>query len=101
MDEPTLIGDGPRKRVSTKKAQGEGKTKDGAMNADELTPGGIDLNAKTMDLEVSKDGQGVEMKFDHAMEAEFQQEDLSGVVPIIIRVIPLQSPLSIFSLSKK
>ncbi|MEI8012987.1 MAG: hypothetical protein WCI27_11020, partial [Candidatus Omnitrophota bacterium] len=63
-----------------------------------MTPGGIDLNARNMGLDVDKDGKGVDMKFDPAMIAEFQQGNFTGVEGIILRIVPLQSPLPILGL---
>jgi len=67
---------------------------DNAMKA----PGGIDLNAKNMGLDIAKDGNGIEMKFDPAMITEFQEGNFSGVQGIILRIIPIQSPLPILGL---
>jgi len=55
--------------------------------------GGISLNAKNMGLDITKEGQGIDMKFDPAMIAEFQRGDFSGIVPVIIRITPLRSAL--------
>ncbi len=73
-----------------------GKKADEAMKANEAFPGGIDLNAKNMSLDVS--GQGIDMKFDPAMVAEFQKGNFTGVEGIILRIVPIQSPLSLFGL---
>jgi RHH-type proline utilization regulon transcriptional repressor/proline dehydrogenase/delta 1-pyrroline-5-carboxylate dehydrogenase len=62
------------------------------------TPGGIDLNAKNMKMDVTKDGQGIDMKFDPAMIAEFQRGDFSGIVPVIIRITPISNVLPILGL---
>ncbi|MBL8012802.1 MAG: hypothetical protein JNN05_03035 [Candidatus Omnitrophica bacterium] len=58
-------------------------------------PGGIDLNFKNLDLDIDKDGPGVEMEFDPAVVAEFERGNFTGVIPIILRITPLVSPLSI------
>jgi hypothetical protein len=60
---------------------------------DNLLNGGIDLNARKMGLDVAKEGAGVEMKFDPAMVAEFQKGNFSGVEGIILKIIPIESPL--------
>lgn len=70
--------------------------RDAAMKADQAMPGGIDLNSKNMGLDVAKDGQGIEMKFDPAMVAEFQKGNFTGVQGIILRIVPIESPLPIF-----
>ncbi len=75
-----------------------GRKADEAMNVDEVIRGGIDLNAKNMGLDVTKDGNGVEIKFDPAMVAEFQQGDFSGIVPVIIRITPIDNVLPILGL---
>ncbi len=63
-----------------------------------LPPGGIDLNARNMGLEVARDGKGVDMKFDPAMVAEFQKGDFTGVEGIILRIVPLQSPFQVLGM---
>ncbi len=70
--------------------------------------GGIDLNAKNMGLDITKDAQGVAVKFpargwsafggNPAMVAEFQKGDFSGVIPVILRITPLNSVLPILGL---
>jgi hypothetical protein len=60
--------------------------------------GGIDLNAKNMGLDIAKDGKGIQMKFDPAMVAEFQKGNFAGVEGIILRIVPIQSPLPILGL---
>jgi len=73
---------------------GSGKSDRAAL----ASPGGIDLNAKNMGLDVTKDGQGIEMKFDPAMVAEFQKGNFTGVEGIILKIVPIQSPLPILGL---
>ena len=60
--------------------------------------GGIDLNAKNLSLDITKDGKGIEAKFDSSMIAEFQRGDFSGIVPVIIRITPIASALPILGL---
>ena len=60
--------------------------------------GGIDLNAKKMGLDVAKDGKGVEMTFDPAMVAEFRQGNFTGVEGIILKIVPIESPLALLGL---
>ncbi|MBF0486099.1 MAG: hypothetical protein HQL16_06265, partial [Candidatus Omnitrophica bacterium] len=55
--------------------------------------GGIDLNAKNMGLDVERDGKGRDMTFDPALLEQFTQGNFSGVVPVIIRIMPIQSLL--------
>ncbi|MBF0489072.1 MAG: hypothetical protein HQL15_00455 [Candidatus Omnitrophica bacterium] len=61
-----------------------------------IPPGGIDLNAKNMSLDIA--GNGIEMKFDPAMVAEFQHGDFLGIVPVVIRITPITSALPILGL---
>ncbi|NTV30289.1 MAG: hypothetical protein HGA80_09435 [Candidatus Omnitrophica bacterium] len=68
--------------------------KDSAMKA----PGGIDLNAKKMGLDVTRDGKGVDIKFDPAQVAEFQKGNFTGVQGIILRIVPVASPLQLLGL---
>ncbi|MFH0753198.1 MAG: hypothetical protein V2A70_01380 [Candidatus Omnitrophota bacterium] len=69
---------------------------DAAQKIDSL--GGIDLNANNMGLDVTKDGSGVEIKFDPAMVAEFRQGNFTGVEGIILGIVPIKSPLQILGL---
>ncbi len=62
--------------------------------------GGIALNGKLMDLDVAKDGKGVEMKFDPIMVAEFQRGNFTGVEGVILNIVPMVSPLSLLGLDK-
>ncbi len=60
--------------------------------------GGIDLNAKKMDMDVTKDGRGVEMTFDPAMVAEFKRWDFTGVEGVILNIVPIANPLLLLGL---
>ncbi|MBF0522342.1 MAG: hypothetical protein HQL24_04710 [Candidatus Omnitrophica bacterium] len=71
---------------------------DKAMNADMKNPGGIDLNAKNLQMNISKDGKGVEFKFDPAMVEQFKLGDFTGVIPVIIRITPISSPFPLLGL---
>lgn len=59
----------------------------------EETHGGIDLDAKKMSMDVEADGPRIEMHFDPAMMTEFQNGNFTGVQGIILRIVPLESPL--------
>ncbi|MBF0522960.1 MAG: hypothetical protein HQL24_07905 [Candidatus Omnitrophica bacterium] len=71
---------------------------DKAMSADMKNPGGIDLNAKNLQMNISKDGKGVEFKFDAKMVEQFKRGDFTGVVPVIIRITPISSPFPLLGL---
>jgi len=62
-----------------------------------IPPGGIDLNAKNMSLDIA--GNGIEMKFDPAMVAEFRHGNFSGIVANIIHIIPIKSALPMMGLA--
>ncbi|MBF0387833.1 MAG: hypothetical protein HQL20_08260 [Candidatus Omnitrophica bacterium] len=62
--------------------------------------GGIDLNARKMGLDVAREGRGINMKFDPAMIAQFQNGDFAGVSGVILRIVPIQDPLLIMGLVK-
>ena len=64
----------------------------------ESANGGIDINGKNLNLDVAREGQGIEMKLDPAMVAQFQRGDFSGVVPVILKVTPIASPLPLLGL---
>jgi len=78
------------------------KQDDSAMTVTELSrindPGGIDFNAKNMSMDVS--GQGIDVKFDSAMVAEFRHGNFSGIVANIIRIIPIKNALPMMGLEK-
>lgn len=61
--------------------------------------GGIDINSNNMTLDVAREGAGVEMKLDPAMVARFEQGDFSGVVPVILKVTPISSPLPLLGMN--
>jgi hypothetical protein len=61
--------------------------------------GGIDLNARHMNLDIAKDGKGVEIKFDPAVIAQFRQGNFSGIVPVIIRITPVVNLLPLLGIS--
>ena len=63
-----------------------------------VVDGGIDLNVKKMDLDVAKDGKGVEMNFDPAMVAEFRKGNFTGVEGIILKIVPIENPLALLGL---
>ena len=71
-----------------------------ALEVDEalLSKGGIDLNADKMILDVDKSSTGVDIKFDPAMVAEFEAGDFTGVVPVILQIVPLASPLPLLGM---
>ncbi|MBF0479209.1 MAG: hypothetical protein HQL26_06965 [Candidatus Omnitrophica bacterium] len=69
----------------------------GALDTKEA-PGGIDLNAKNMALDISKDGKGFQMTVDPAIIEEFQKGNFTGVEGIILRIILVSSPLPILGL---
>ncbi|GEM_PF-3341196 len=60
--------------------------------------GGIDINGKNLNLDVAREGQGIEMKLNPVMVAQFQRGDFSGVVPVILKVTPIASPLPLLGL---
>jgi CheY-like chemotaxis protein len=72
-----------------------GQKFDSAMNP----PGGIELNAKKLEMDVTKQGAGVSMKIDPALLEEFRSGDFSGVVPVIIRITPIASPSAILGMT--
>jgi hypothetical protein len=59
-----------------------------------LTPGGIDLNAKKMSLNVRSSGEGVQFNFDPATVKQFQ--NASGFTPVIISIQPMIMSLPTF-----
>jgi galactose mutarotase-like enzyme/CheY-like chemotaxis protein len=64
-------------------------------------PGGIDLNARDMGLDVDKDGTPVNMTFDPALIEQFRSGDFSGVTPVIIQIIPIAGPMAVLGLETR
>ncbi|MBF0387915.1 MAG: hypothetical protein HQL20_08690 [Candidatus Omnitrophica bacterium] len=59
-----------------------------------VTPGGIALDARKMELAVDKAaGSGISMSFDPAMVAEFRRGNFTGVEGLIIGIVPMPSLL--------
>jgi hypothetical protein len=52
--------------------------------------GGIDFNSTNFDLEET--GEKINASFDPGMIEQFQRGDFSGVVPVIIRITPIEDP---------
>ncbi|MBF0569418.1 MAG: pentapeptide repeat-containing protein [Candidatus Omnitrophica bacterium] len=61
---------------------------------DPAQKGGIDFNAKKLDLGMSQEGVKVPDPIDPAMLAGFERSDFAGVVPVILRITPLASPMA-------
>ena len=49
--------------------------------------GGIDLNASKIDMQ--RQGEGVDIKFDSAMIAQFKMGNFDGIVPVITGITPI------------
>ncbi|MFH0753480.1 MAG: hypothetical protein V2A70_02805 [Candidatus Omnitrophota bacterium] len=58
-----------------------------------VAPGGIDLDAAKMKLDVAQDGKGIKMSLDSVMLAAFKKGNFTGVEGIILRIEPIQTPL--------
>ncbi len=54
--------------------------------------GGIDLKARNYEMDVVKEGRGVDMVFNQDMAERFKNGDFSGVVPVILRITTIQGP---------
>jgi len=66
----------------------------------DIPPGGIDLNAKNMGLDVTQEGKSIEMKFNNsAMIAQFRKGNFTGVEGIIIRIVPIESSLPVLGMA--
>ncbi len=63
-----------------------------------VVDGGIDINSNNLSLDVAREGRGVEMALDPAMVAQFERGDFSGVVPVILNITPISSPLPLLGL---
>jgi hypothetical protein len=68
---------------------------DSRTASDEL--GGIDMN----DINVDRQGGGVEIQFDPAMIQQIIDMDIDGFAPVIINVVPLPSVLPLLGLEPK
>ncbi|MBF0571828.1 MAG: recombinase family protein [Candidatus Omnitrophica bacterium] len=69
----------------------------GHKDASMTDPGGIDLNALNMGLEISREGLGVKMTFDPALLEKFKSDDFSGIVPVILKITPVKNPLAVLA----
>jgi hypothetical protein len=58
---------------------------------DKTKTGGIDFNANQMNMNVSKEGNGVGVNFDSAMVEQIRRNGFEGFVPVIINIQPLQN----------
>ncbi len=61
------------------------------LNKTNFSPGGINLTANHLGLDVSQEGKGVAMRLDPAMVAKFQNGDFFGVEGVIIRIVSIHS----------
>ncbi len=59
-----------------------------------ITNGGIDLNARNLELDIAKEGAEIRMVVDPVALGQFRQGNFSGIMPVIIRITPLQSLLA-------
>jgi hypothetical protein len=64
-----------------------------ADDAMSVTPGGIDLNAGRMSLDVQGNGSASAVITDQALAGEFVKDGLAGVEGVILRIVPLKDPL--------
>jgi hypothetical protein len=51
--------------------------------------GGIDLNSRNMNMDVS--GEKIDLHFDKSTIVQFERGDFSGVKPVIIKITPIQN----------
>jgi hypothetical protein len=85
----------PHYREVRKKALEERKTSEKAsLNPDSSARdnGGIVLDAQKMQMDLHKEGKGVEMQFDAAQIAQFKRGDFAGLSPVINTITPLANP---------
>jgi len=59
----------------------------------QINPGGVDLNSRNMDLDVS--GEKVDVRFDKGLADQFRRGDFTGVRPVIFKIAPLASVLAL------
>ncbi|MEI8011833.1 MAG: hypothetical protein WCI27_05045, partial [Candidatus Omnitrophota bacterium] len=69
------------------------------LNEKPAVSGGIDINSNNMTLDVAREGAGVAMTLDPAMVARFERGDFSGVVPVILKVTPISSPMLLLGMN--
>jgi hypothetical protein len=67
-------------------------------NAVLATPGGIDLNAKHLQLDIN--GQPIDTTFDPAMMAQFKRGDFTGIYPVILNITPIPNIRLLLSLKE-
>jgi len=66
-----------------------------AMTPASITNGGIDMTGSKMSMDIANEGKDIQMNLDPAMVAEFRKGNFTGIEGIIIRIVPIDSPLSI------
>ena len=64
-------------------------------------PGGIDLNAKSLKIDVSGVSPGIPVGFDPAMALQLENGDFTGLAPVILKVTPLNSLLPLLEAKSK
>ncbi|MBF0489693.1 MAG: hypothetical protein HQL15_03625 [Candidatus Omnitrophica bacterium] len=62
-------------------------------------PGGIDLDRSKMQMNIQKQGEGVQMKFDQAMVARIKQEGFEGLEFKIESIVPVANLLLLLGVS--
>jgi len=73
--------------------------KEAKSHSDSAMNGGIDLNAKNMELGINHLGGRLKMNFDPAMMAEFRKGNFTGVEGLILKIVPIESPLPFLGLA--
>ncbi len=77
-----------------------GTVKDGSRSdAAMLDPGGIDLNATDLGMDIVRESGPIDMPLDPAMVASFEKGDFAGVEGIIVKILPIDSLWSTLGLS--
>ena len=62
--------------------------------------GGIDLNAKSLVLDINKEGADGTFHIDPALLAEFRRGDFAGITPNILSITPMASPYEIMGMAQ-
>ncbi len=79
--------------------QDEDSSGDTALLTTPAAPGGIELNAQNMQMDIS--GEAIDVRFDPAVAEQFKRGDFSGVTPVIINITPIPNIMPLLGLKEE
>ena len=88
-----------RERIAQSLAGSPGEASDKAALSNDV--GGIDLNRANMQMNINKEGAGVQMQFDRAMVERIKREGFDGLEFKIESIVPIANLPQLLGLSVK